>query len=48
MLMESFRFMTGKAFNRRGILLKYECLEVLFALNEYCNLCALASQDEPV
>ena len=40
--------MTGKAFHRRGILLQYECLEVLFAPKECSNLFALDSQDEPV
>ena len=47
-LMERFSLMTGKAFHRRGILLKYEYLEVLVAPQEYCNLCAFASCDEPV
>ena len=47
-LTERFRFMSGKAFHRLGIILKYECLEVLFAPKECCHLCALASRDEPV
>ena len=40
--------MTGRAFHRQRILLKYasECLEVLFAPKECRNLCALASRDE--
>ena len=47
-LIERFRFMTGKAFHRREILLKYEYPEVLLAPKKCCNLCALANRDEPM